>query len=71
MARVLVAHCAFAASAKMNAGDDQATLKHLRRLRRSLRDPRGKVIARVIRNMRRLLESEAKLTAAIRAASSR
>ena len=58
LSRTLANHCAFAASAKMLEGDDRATLAHLRKLRKRIRDERGEVFERVLRNLQAIVKAE-------------
>jgi len=58
MSRTLAAYGAFNSAGKILDGDDEATLRHLRKLRRTLEDERGEVIERVTRNLQELMERE-------------
>ena len=58
MSRTLAAYGAFNSSGKILDGDDAVTLRHLRKLRRKLRNEQGDAVERVIRNLQELVRRE-------------
>jgi len=59
LSRTLLMYGAFTAAGKMMAGDDRAMLRHLKKLRASLRDTdeRAAAVDRVTRHLKALIAS--------------